>query len=83
MNVIANSNPWIETMKSYITQISGFDVLGANTLAFLSASWIPSTVATSGYFDLCYTYKLAPLATTPVHMAGYVTYPCQLGTVKA
>jgi hypothetical protein len=70
-------------MKPYMTQISGFDVLGANTLAFLSASWIPSTIATYGYFYLCDKYKLAPLAITPVYMAGYVTYPGQFGTVKA
>jgi hypothetical protein len=36
--VTAYTNPWIETMKPYMTNIFGYDVLGAHTLALLFAA---------------------------------------------
>jgi hypothetical protein len=38
VNVTANTNPWIETMKPYMTRILDSNVLGAKTLALLSAA---------------------------------------------
>jgi site-specific recombinase XerD len=75
-------------MKPYMTKILGSDALGATTLTFLAAAWAPSTVATYGstirrYFDFCTEQQLAPLAATPVHMARYVAWLGQLGTIKA
>jgi hypothetical protein len=85
VTVRAITNPWIETMKPYMTRILGSDALGATNLALRSAAWAPSTAATYGsnirrYFDLCEEHQLAPLAATPAHMARYVAW--QLGTIK-
>jgi hypothetical protein len=75
-------------MKPNMTKILGFDALGATTLTLLAAAWAPSTAATYGntirrYFDLCREQQLAPLAATPAHMARYVAWLGQLGTIKA
>jgi site-specific recombinase XerD len=75
-------------MKPYITKVLSSDSLGATTLALLSAAWAPSTLATYGstirrYFDLCEEHRLAPLAATLAHMARYVAWLRQLGTIKA
>jgi hypothetical protein len=75
-------------MKPYMTIILGFDALGATTLALLSAAWAPSKTTTHGitichYFDLREEHRLAPLAATPAHMAYYVAWLGQLGTIKA
>jgi hypothetical protein len=43
VTVTANTKPWIETIKPYMTKILGSDVLGAKTLALLSAAWAPIT----------------------------------------
>jgi hypothetical protein len=87
-NVIANTNPWIETMKPYMPTILGSGVLGTKTLALLSAAWAPNTTTSQGnticrYFDLCEEHILAPLVATPAHMARYVAWLGQLGTMKA
>jgi hypothetical protein len=71
-----------------MTKILGSDVLGAKTLALLSAAWAPSTIATYNntirrYFDFCDEQRLAPLAATPAYMARYVAWLSQLGTIKA
>jgi hypothetical protein len=34
-NVTTNTNPWIETMKPYMTRILGYAILGAKILAML------------------------------------------------
>jgi hypothetical protein len=70
------------------TKILGCDALGATTLALLSAAWAPSPAATFDstirrYFDFCAEHQLAPLAATPAHMARYVAWLEQLGTIKA
>jgi hypothetical protein len=88
VNVTANTNPWIKTMKSYITKIPGFDVLGAKTLALLSAAWAPITATTYGstirrYFDFGAEHRFAPLMATPAHRARYVAWVRQLGTITA
>jgi hypothetical protein len=75
-------------MKPYMTRILGSNALGATTLALLAAAWAPSTAATYGntiprYFDFCAEQQLAPLAATPAHMARYVAWLGQLGTIKA
>jgi len=75
-------------MKPYMTKILGSDALGTKTLALLAAAWAPSTAATYGstirrYFDFCTEQRLAPLAATPAHMARYVAWLGQLGTIKA
>jgi hypothetical protein len=75
-------------MKPYMTRIFGSDALCATTLTLLAASWAPSTAATYGstirrYFDFCAEQQLAPLAATPAHMARYVAWLGQLGTIKA
>jgi hypothetical protein len=75
-------------MKPYITKILGSDVLGAKTLAHLSAPWAPNKVSTYGsnvrrYFDLCEQQRLAPLVATPANMARYVAWLGQLGIIKA
>jgi hypothetical protein len=62
--------------------------LGATTLALLAATWAPSTAATYAstirrYFDFCAEQQLATLAATPAHMARYVAWLGQLGTIKA
>jgi hypothetical protein len=74
ITVTTTANPWIETMKPYMTRILGFDALGASTLGLLSASWAPSKAETYGssirrYFDFCEEHQLAPLVATPAHMA--------------
>jgi hypothetical protein len=80
VTVTANTNPWIETMKPFMTRILDSGVLGPKTLALLSAAWAPpNTTATYGnstrrYFDLCEEHRLAPLAATPAHMARYIAY---------
>jgi hypothetical protein len=84
----ANTNPWIGTMKPYITRLLGSNVLGAKTLALLSATWAPNMATTYGstirrYFDLCKEHRLSPLVATPAHMARYVAWLGQLGTIKA
>jgi hypothetical protein len=71
-----------------MTKILRSDVLGAKTLALLSAAWAPSTILTCSstthrYFDFCDEHILAPLAATPAHMAKYVAWLGQLGTIKA
>jgi hypothetical protein len=38
VTVTANTGPWIETMKPYITRILYSDALGVTTLALLSAA---------------------------------------------
>jgi hypothetical protein len=86
--VVANTNPWIETMKLYTTKILGSFVLGAKTLALLSAVWAPNTAVTCGgssrrYFDFYDEHILAPLASTPAHMARYVAWLGQLGIIKS
>jgi hypothetical protein len=86
--VTPDTNPWIETMKPYMTKILSSNVLGAKTLALLSAAWAPNTTATFGntirrYFHLCDEYMLVPLAATLAHMARYVAWLGQLGTIKA
>jgi hypothetical protein len=86
VSVTANTNPWIETMKPYITKIIDFDVLGAKTPAVLSAAWAPSTSATYGrtihrYFDFYDEHMLVVLAATPAHMVRYVAWLGQLGTI--
>jgi hypothetical protein len=88
VTVTATTNPWIETTKPYITRIIGSDALGATTLTLLAAAWAPSTAATYGstirrYFDFCTEKQLAPLGATPAHMARYVAWLGQLGTIKA
>jgi hypothetical protein len=86
IHVKANTtNPWIETMKTYMTKIFGSDVLGTKTLALLSATWTPSTTSSTirRYFVLCEEHRLAPLGATPVHMASYVVWLGQLNTIKA
>jgi hypothetical protein len=45
-NVTTNTNPWIETMKPYMTMLLGSDALGAKTLALLSTAWAPNGGAT-------------------------------------
>jgi site-specific recombinase XerD len=72
----------------HITKVLGSDVLGVKTPALLFASWAPSTTPTYGitirrYFDFCAEHMLAPLAVTPAHMARYVAWLGQLGTIKA
>jgi hypothetical protein len=85
VNFTANTKPWIETMvKSYITKIIGSTVLGAKTLALLSAAWTSITTTTHGrtirrYVELCDEHRLAPLAATPAHLARYATWLGQLG----
>jgi hypothetical protein len=86
--VAAYTNPWIETMKPFMTRILGSGVLGAKTLALLSAAWARNTRATYGsttrrYFDLCEEHRLAPLAATSANMAQYVAWLGQLGTIRA
>jgi site-specific recombinase XerD len=88
VTVTATTNPWIETMKPCMTKILGSDALGATTLALLSAAWAPSTATTYGstirrYFDFCEEHQLAPLAAKPAHMARFVAWLGQLGTIKA
>jgi hypothetical protein len=88
ITVTATTNPWIETMKPYMTRIIGSDALRATTLTLLAATWAPSTAATYGrtirrYFDFCAEQQLAPLAATPAHMVRYVAWLGQLGTIKA
>jgi hypothetical protein len=75
-------------MKPYMTIILGSDALGATTMTLLAAAWAPTTAATYGstirsYFDFCAEQQLAPLAATPAHMARYVAWVGQLGTIKA
>jgi hypothetical protein len=75
-------------MKPYMTRILGSNTLGATTMALLAAAWAPCTAATYGntisrYFDFCTEQQLAPLAATPAHMARYVAWLGQLGTIKA
>jgi hypothetical protein len=82
-----NTNPWIETMKPYMARIFGSDVLGVKTLALLSAAWAPNTAAIycntiRRYFYVREEHRLAALATTPAHMARYVAWLGQLGTIK-
>jgi hypothetical protein len=88
VKVVANTNPWIETMKPYMTNIMGFDVHGAKTLALIFTTWAPNIAAAFGntirrYFALCDEHMLAPLAASLAHMATYVTRLGQLGTIKA
>jgi hypothetical protein len=66
----------------------GSHILGAKTLALLSPAWAPNTASTYGstirrYFDFCEEERLAPPAATPAHMARYVAWLGQLGTIKA
>jgi hypothetical protein len=75
-------------MKPYMTIILGSDALGATTLALLSAAWEPSTSTTYGstirrYFEFYEEHQIAPLVATPAHMARYVAWLGQLGTIKA
>jgi site-specific recombinase XerD len=76
-------------MKPCIIKILGSHVLGAKTLALLSATRAPNTSTTYGsvirrYFDVCQEHRLAtPLATTPAHMARYVAWLGHLGTIRA
>jgi hypothetical protein len=75
-------------MKPYTTRILGCDALGATTMALLAATWAPSTAATYGStirrcFDFCAEQQHAPLAATPAHVARYVAWLGQLGTIKA
>jgi hypothetical protein len=88
VTVTTNTNMWIETMKPYMTRMLGSDALSATTLALLSATWAPSKAATYGstirrYFDFCEEHRLAPLAATLAHMARYVAWLGQLGTINA
>jgi hypothetical protein len=88
VTVTANTYPWIETMKPYMTIILGSDALGGTTLALLFAAWAPSTSSTYGnairrHFDFCEEHRLEPLAATPAHMSRYVVWLGQLGTIKA
>jgi hypothetical protein len=55
-----------------MTKILDSDVLDANTLALLFATWAPNTTTTYGktipvYFGFCDEYILALLATAPAH----------------
>jgi hypothetical protein len=75
-------------MRPYITKIMGSLELGAKTLALRSTAWAPSTASTyesyiHRYFDLCDEHMPAPLYATPTHMARFVTWLRQLGTIKA
>jgi hypothetical protein len=75
-------------MKPNMTIILGSDALGPTILALLSAAWAPSTTSTYVstirlYFDFCEEHQLAPLDATPAHMARYVAWLGQLGTIKA
>jgi site-specific recombinase XerD len=71
-------------MKPYMTMI----LACAATLALLSAAWAPSTATIYGItirrdFDFCEEHRLAPLTATPAHMARYVAWLGQIGTIKA
>jgi hypothetical protein len=62
-----------------MTKILGSDVLGAETLALLSATWAPNTATTyrstiRRYFDFRDEHMLAPVAATPGHMARHVAW---------
>jgi hypothetical protein len=75
-------------MKPYINKIIDSDVLGAKTLVLVSAAWPLCTITTHGstirsYFDYCDAHMLVPLDPTPAHMAIYVAWLVQLGTIKA
>jgi hypothetical protein len=79
MEVIAHTNPWIETMESCMTKVVGADALGAKAIALLAATSAPNTASTYGstirrYFDFYNDYMLVPLAATPAHMAKSVAY---------
>jgi hypothetical protein len=74
VNASATINLWIETTKPYITKILGYNVLGAMTLALVSAAREPNTSSTYGNItprclDFCDEHSLAPLAAKPAHMA--------------
>jgi hypothetical protein len=77
-----------ETVHDNMTKILGFDVFGAKTSTLLSAAWAPNTPTTYGstirrYFDFFDEHILAPLVATLAHMARYVVWLRQLGTIKA
>jgi hypothetical protein len=73
-------------MKPNMTNILGFDVLGPKTLALMSGVWAPNKATTyestiCRYFDSYDEHMLASLAATPAHMARYVSWLGELGTI--
>jgi hypothetical protein len=75
-------------MKQYITKILCSMVLCEKTLTLLSASCAPNTIPTYDnivrrYFDFFDEHRLAPPFATPAHMARYVAWLGQLGSIKA
>jgi hypothetical protein len=77
VTVIANTNPWIETMKPYMPKNLGSDVLGARNMAMSSTAWAPIIATTYGgairrYFYFSDEHMLGQVGATPAYMARYV-----------
>jgi hypothetical protein len=70
VNVTANTNPWIETMKPYMTMILG----SAETLALLSAAWVPSTATSYDNTIRTFVRSTDSRHSLLAHMARYVAW---------
>ncbi len=73
---------------SSLAALLGDDDLGRTTLSLCQASLQPRSYATyastlSGFMQFCREQRVAPLAAPPVHIARYVAWLGQQGTVAA